>query len=535
LKWISARDLEQWSKVISARDVLPAMVADLIRASAQDIASFRFLSDDKGQVRGFDGHLEAAGSPRFVPDGVSIWEFGVSEGVRKANSDYQKRVKQVSPEERANITFVFVTLQTWDSPRQKLQDWESGKRKRNEWKDVRYIDGMKLEHWLDEHPAVAAQYARTVLGVFPILGVLGTDEFWNDYSDCFTSQLTEDVLLCEREKQAENLLTQLGKETGQITICADSPDEVIAFAIASIRKADPQVKTYLEARTLIIESDEAARFLCQKRGLVFFPRGQAHNFAGRFAQSGPTLVAIGADRPNQNHETLLRPSSSNLGKAIATMGFEDDKAYDLARKCGRSITVLRRRLAGSAAPKPEWMTDGRMLPQEPDEPTKEKQNRARAGYQLLRSFKLVPGLGGDALDAAVLRAWIVEVRRRGAEEDRLVIAEQHIGHVLAHAQLLDPDDGAWPHRGVRGVLEALDSEQIERGIVTERINMRGAHFKALYEGGEQERELAKQCRAWADTALAWPRTAALLENIAESWERDADAADVRARQDKMRE
>jgi hypothetical protein len=55
------------------------MVADLIRASAQDIASFRFLSDDKGQVRGFDGHLEAAGSPRFVPDGVSIWEFGVSE------------------------------------------------------------------------------------------------------------------------------------------------------------------------------------------------------------------------------------------------------------------------------------------------------------------------------------------------------------------------------------------------------------------------------------------------------------------------
>jgi hypothetical protein len=151
------------------------------------------------------------------------------------------------------------------------------------------------------------------------------------------------------------------QETGQITICADSPDEVIAFAIASIRKADPQVKTYLEARTLIIESDEAARFLCQKRGLVFFPRGQAHNFAGRFAQSGPTLVAIGADRPNQNHETLLRPSSSNLGKAIATMGFEDDKAYDLARKCGRSITVLRRRLAGSAAPKPEWMTDGRML------------------------------------------------------------------------------------------------------------------------------------------------------------------------------
>jgi len=118
---------------------------------------------------------------------------------------------------------------------------------------------------------------------------------------------------------------------------------------------------------------------------------------------------------------------------------------------------------------------------------------------------------------------------------RLSIVREVRRCVLGHVRLCRADDGAWPHRGVRGVLEALDSEQIERGIVTERINMRGAHFKALYEGGEQERELAKQCRAWADTALAWPRTAALLENIAESWERDADAADVRARQDKMRE
>ena len=172
--------------------------------------------------------------------------------------------------------------------------------------------------------------------------------------------------------------------------------------------------------------------------------------------------------------------------------------------------------------------------EESEEPTKEKQNRARAGYQLLRSFKLVPGQSGDALDIADLRAWIVEVRRRGSEEDRLVITEQHIGHVLAHAPL-DPDDDAWPHRGVRGVLEELDGEQIERGVIMERFNMRGAHWKAIYEGGEQERELAKQYRAWANAALAWSRTSALLERIAEGWERDAVANDIRARQDKMRE
>jgi hypothetical protein len=1254
LKWINALDLEQWSKVISARDALPAMVADLIRASAQDVTSFRFPSGDKGQVRGFDGHLAAVGSPPFVPDGVSIWEFGVSDGVGKANSDYQKRVDERAPNERANITFVFVMLQTWDNPKQKLEEWEQGKREKRDWKDVYFIDGVKLEHWLDEHPAVAARYARTVLGVFPQLGVLSTDEFWNDYSNCYSPQLTEEVLLCEREKQVEDLLTRLGNAASQVTICADSLDEVIAFAVAAIRKADPQVRQYVEARTLIIESEDAARFLREKPGLIFFPRGQAQNIAGSLARSGPTLVATGRDRQNRNDEVLPRPSSGNLGKAIAKMGFEDDKAYDLARQCGRSVTILRRRIPGGAVSNPEWMTDGRMLlpallaggwdsqsvldrevvsalaarktyfdyeadirkfkrmqdspldqeqniwkvrapvdafvyighliggddldrfraaatavfshvepmpdPNEPfrlesrpptkhsewlrdglattllliaalaeqadldipgrpaqafvddiirslpglssdhrvlaslrqelpllaeaapgpllsalehmlegegttirpifaeatnflapssphtgllwaletlawdpthlrrvalilaklaridpggrlsnrpinslraiflswtpctnaplrvrlaaidtiiarepaigwelivkllpkdhdtsgptakprfreagaseretltygliwesqreivskaldlvgdnpsrwitiikelsnfepplrtralglvddflgrtteggrydvwaalhdelnrhrtfaksqwalpsselaqfedivkryqpsdpiaseawlfddwspdipgkldsdggainvrddvvetarreaickvldhggtdavlalagrvqlpqfvaisavtvandltvpetlivravgrskeldhfaavtssvavtkfgdtwieefrrlafsqgwsadtiamllalwpddrntwlfvtsfgpdtessywrrkmswmvqgdrgdviyvarqylkvgrptaaldalynrisevpadlvfelldaaigelnargvaidnmfayhlehvfkglearddvpkidiarreyaylplldhrdgsltlhklmaedaeffisvlcdvykktteesEQPTKEKQNRARAAYQLLRSFKLVPGLSGDALDIADLRAWIVEVRRRGSEEDRSVITEQHIGHLLAHAPL-DPDDAAWPHRGVRGILEELDGEQIERGIVTERFNMRGVHWKALYEGGEQERELAKQYRAWANAALAWSRTSALLERIAEGWERDGDAADVRARQDKMRE
>jgi len=1229
------------------------MVADLIRASAQDIASFRFPSGDKGQVRGFDGHLVAVGSRPFVPDGVSIWEFG--KGVRKADNDYQKRVTELDPEERAKVTFVFVTLQTWDSPKkQKLEEWEQGKREKLHWKDVHFIDGFKLEHWLDDHPAVAARYARIVLGIFPQLGVLSTDEFWNDYSNRYSPPLTEEVLLCEREKQVEDLLTRLGNATSQVTICADSPDEVIAFAVAAIRKADPQVRQYLEARTLIIESEDAARFLQEKRDLIFFPRGQAQNIAGSLARSGPTLVAMGADRPNRIDAVLPRPSSSNLGKAIATMGFEEDRAYDLARKCGRSLTFLRRLIPGGAPSDPEWMTDGRILlpallaggwdsqsvldreavsalaggktyfeyeaeirqfkrkpdspldqeqsiwkvrapvvghliggddldrlkaaaiavfshieplpdpnepfrleprsptkhsawlrdglattllliasladqarlvipgqsaqdfvdeivrslpglsndhrvlaslrqelpllaeaapgpllsalermlegegtaiklifaeatnilapssphtgllwalektlawdpthlrrvslilaklaridpggrlsnrpinslrsiflswtpctnaplrvrlaaidtiiarepavgwelivkllprghdtsfptakprfreagaseretltygliwesqreiisraldlvgnnpsrwttiikelsnfepplrtralelvddflgrtteegryevwaalhdelnrhvtfaksqwalpsselaqfeeiekryqpsnpieseawlfddwspdipgkldsaggvinvrddvvetarreaickvlnhggtdavlalagrvqlpqfvataavavandstlpeslvvsavgrskeldhfaavtssvavtkfgntwieefrrlafsqawsadsiamllalwpddrntwlfvtsfgpdtessywrrktswmvqgeregviyvarqylkvgrptaaldalynrisevpadllfelldaaigelnakgiaihnmfayhlehvfksleaqddvpkidiarreyaylplldyrdgsltlhrlmaesaeffvsilcdvyrkateePKDQDEPTKEKQDRARAGYQLLRSFKLVPGLSGDALDIAVLRAWIVEVRRRGAEEDRLVIAEQHIGHVLAHAQLLDPDDAAWPHRGVRGILEELNSEQIERGVLIERFNMRGAHWKALYEGGEQERELAKQYRAWANAAVAWSRASALLERIAEGWERDADAEDVRARQDKMRE
>lgn len=43
------------------------------------------------------------------------------------------------------------------------------------------------------------------------------------------------------------------------------------------------------------------------------------------------------------------------------MGIENERAYDLARRCGRSVIVLRRILCGSAAPNPAWISDGRLL------------------------------------------------------------------------------------------------------------------------------------------------------------------------------
>ena len=79
MKWIRALDFEQWANTLGARNVFPALVADLIRASAKEIEAYRFPSGDKGQVRGFDGSLESTPAPPFVPGGKSIWEFGVNE------------------------------------------------------------------------------------------------------------------------------------------------------------------------------------------------------------------------------------------------------------------------------------------------------------------------------------------------------------------------------------------------------------------------------------------------------------------------
>ena len=108
MRWISAQNLQEWSNTVTAQTTFPGLISDLISASATSINEFRFPNREKGQVRGFDGILEATGVPPFVPDGLSIWEFGVTaEDVRKADREFEKRTKEVDATRRANTTFVF--------------------------------------------------------------------------------------------------------------------------------------------------------------------------------------------------------------------------------------------------------------------------------------------------------------------------------------------------------------------------------------------------------------------------------------------
>ena len=337
MKWIIARDLEQWAASLSARTAFPALIGDLIRASVPDISGFRFPSGDKGQVRGFDGHLIATEAPPFVPGGVSVWEFGVTkEDAAKADAEFEKHVARISAADRANMTFVFASPQTWDNPRKRLPDWVAEKRDLKQWADVRYIDGVQLETWLDDRPAVAARYARYELGRYPHLGAQSTDEYWELYSTRFRPALCKEVLLCDREQQADTLLQKLGGIPGDVTLAANSPDEVTAFAVAAIRKAPPETRLFLEARTLIVDTEEAARQLGGHQGLIFLTRGQARQLSGFLARYGPTVVGMGGDQPRRNYDILPRPSSHALGKALTVMGFPDDRAYQLLGPAGEA-------------------------------------------------------------------------------------------------------------------------------------------------------------------------------------------------------
>jgi len=361
MRWVTARELEQWAQSIGARDALPKIVSDLILASSLDITAIRFPSRDKGQVRGWDGVLISQVEGLNVPQGRSYWEVGTNEDYKdKANKDFEKRTREGTPEEQKDTTLVLVSPWTWDSsdPKNKLGDWLAARKANSSWKDVWYIDGSALETWLEHRPAVAALHARRTLAVKPQEGVRSTDEYWWDFAGQFNPMLTEEVVLCERDDAAQKLIQDLLQPSNIVSLVADSPDEVVAFAIAAIRKAPENIRNFLEARTLVVDSIAAGRQLLAKDNLVLLLRNDATRSPAQFSTVGPILIPLGRAQKPGGTATLARPSGFGLGKAMISMGLEETRALSLARGSGRSLTVLARLIPGGSFENPAWINQG---------------------------------------------------------------------------------------------------------------------------------------------------------------------------------
>src|SRR6185437_985840 len=89
--------------------------------------------------------------------------------------------------------------------------------------------------------------------------------------------------------------------------------------------------------------------------------------------------------------------------------------------------------------------------------TEEQGARARVGWKLLEGFITIPGAEGTQIDIEILNRWADSVRKLAAKADRLRIAEEKIGTLLAHAPP-DPDDQVWPHKTIRELLQSWQSQ-----------------------------------------------------------------------------
>lgn len=149
---------------------------------------------------------------------------------------------------------------------------------------------------------------------------------------------------------------------------------------------------------------------------------------------------------------------------------------------------------------------------------------ATHAYRLLNSWHGMAGLEDGEIDEIALKNWIVEARGLCEHAGRKVIGDQKIGETFAWAPA-DPD-GIWPSVPVRNVIEAARNEDIETGLYIGIRNSRGITTRSPLDGGSLERAEAAKYRTFARAIRTeFPRTSAVLERIARSYDHDAQIHD----------
>lgn len=154
---------------------------------------------------------------------------------------------------------------------------------------------------------------------------------------------------------------------------------------------------------------------------------------------------------------------------------------------------------------------------------------AQHSWTLLHHWRTLPGRREDGtLDGEHLKRWVADARLALTESDRADIGDEEIGRVLAASP--PGTDGVTPCEPVREIIEAAGSTHLETGYHLGVVNDRGVTSRGVFEGGNQERVLARQYGDWAtQTAGRWRRTSRLLRLLSEDYERDARREDERAK------
>lgn len=149
---------------------------------------------------------------------------------------------------------------------------------------------------------------------------------------------------------------------------------------------------------------------------------------------------------------------------------------------------------------------------------------------ILRAWRGYPGDGLPEEERdEKLETWAIEVLDKATEDERGGPASVHVAEILARVP--DASDGFWPCVAARRLVDKGTYPHLADQLPSAKYNLRGVVSYSLTEGGAQERDLAQTYRAAADQLQdQYPRTAAMLDALARTYEAEAEQHDAEAHQ-----
>ena len=355
---IKARDIEAWAtRNIPARSRFAVLLRTLVHSTGRGITRIDFPGNDDAERPGWDGQLEATEGTPWIPAGTSGWEFGTNEDPKaKAEGDYAKSTKAVTKKDRAAITFVFVTPRAWPGK----NDWSALKRAKREWCDVRAYDASDLEQWIEQSTAAQVWFAHEVGR--ETHGVRTLSQCWTDWANVAEPPLPGSLFTLAIEGAKQTLLSRLAQAPDEpIVVMADSTDEALAFVAQFFETVDDPKVAELRDRVLVFDEPGTAKKLAQgtpKFVAVVHSRAVERDVA-TLAQTVKCIVVYPRNAANVGAHVVLEPLSyEHFSTPLGAAGYSRDEITRLDNESGRSLTVLRRRLAKTPAIRlPEWASD----------------------------------------------------------------------------------------------------------------------------------------------------------------------------------
>lgn len=354
MKWVDSTDIIHWADTRDCQGALPELIRRLIRATVISINKINFPSGENVQLEGWDGILELADGTEYIPRGISAWEFGASKPVKKkADSDYEKRTQDALGIDPSGSTYVFVTPRRWKG----AAGWVKNRMSEKVWKEIRVIDAVILEEWLEIAPAVALWFASEHLHKVPEKAVMAAEHFWSEWSQGEDKTLNPDLLLAGREKERTQLQNVYCRP-GLLALKSPSKEETLAFIIGSFL-GTAQAEDFF-ARSVVVDDTDSFRKLCAvKNPLILLPRFEDNSLFNAAVRQGHTvIVPLGIDDPDLWKEVSTLPEINRDGfvAALVKMGYRETIAQQYARESARNLMVLRRQL-GFNHMKPVWLKE----------------------------------------------------------------------------------------------------------------------------------------------------------------------------------
>ena len=341
---ITRDQLASWADTPESKANFPYLISRLIRATTAKDTKVDIPWGSATYIEGWDGIVNSKEEARYIPEGISLWELGTGQDPKKkADADYEKRTKDPRGYTPQDATFVFVTPRTWTGK----DTWVKRRKEEKKWKDVIVYDGISLEQWLDEAPAVSQWFAsQGYASVYSADGIITADEYWEEWACSEQLQLQPGCVLAGRDLARVELIKWLEENPSIIGVRASTKGEAIAFILAAMKASDPELSGRFVSTTLIIDREDRFRSVSSsaRHALNLIVQFESTDPLGVATKNGHhVLVPLGADDVfSQESITLPAVDRNALIEALEASGLSRSKASTLTKESGHDITILKK-------------------------------------------------------------------------------------------------------------------------------------------------------------------------------------------------